>query len=111
MNDYADHAAVAKYVSRFTDVVTAGNDSPQEVYNADETSLNIRELSKPSLQKNQGSTSSFKMSKERGTVLACSNAVETYKLPLIVTSKLAKHGTSKSLCQCRPTTRAKEEHG
>ena len=44
----ANHAAAAKYISEFTDVVAGGNYSPQEVYNSDETSLNFKGLQKKS---------------------------------------------------------------
>ena len=45
----ADHAAAAKYVSEFADMVAGRNYSPQEVYNADVTDLNFKPLPKKSL--------------------------------------------------------------
>ena len=94
----ADHVAAAEYISEFADVVAAGNYSPQELYNANETGLNFKALPKKNLpSKKEKNAPGFKMSKERVTVLVCSNAAGTYILSLMVIGKLAKPRAFKNL--------------
>ena len=81
----ADHAATATHITEFADVVITGDYSPYEVYNTDETGLHFKALPKKSLtSKKEECAPGFKMSKERVTVLARSNAMGTDKLPLMV---------------------------
>ena len=71
----------------FADLISSENYSPQQVYNADETGLNFKALPTKSLaSKEESSAPGFKMNKQRLTVLACSNAVGTNKLPLMAVS-------------------------
>lgn len=68
-----------------------GNYSPQQIYNADETSLNFRALPTKSLASEQETRAlGFKMSKERVTLMACSNAAGNHRLPLMLIGKSAK---------------------
>ncbi|GFT72981.1 jerky protein homolog-like [Trichonephila clavipes] len=55
--------------------VPEGNYSPQQNYDADETGLNFRALPKKSLaSQDEKSAPGYKMSKDRVTLMACSNA-------------------------------------
>ncbi|GFV62728.1 tigger transposable element-derived protein 2 [Trichonephila clavipes] len=68
-----------------------GNYSPQQIYNADETGLTFRALLKKSLaSQDEKSAQGYKMSKDRVTLMACSNAFGNHKLPLMVIGKSAK---------------------
>ncbi|GFX90080.1 jerky protein homolog-like [Trichonephila clavipes] len=71
--------------------VPEGNYSPQQNYDADETGLNFRALPKKSLaSQDEKSAPGYKMSKDRVTLMACSNAFGNHKLPLMVIGKSAK---------------------
>lgn len=94
----SDNAAAAEYLSTFADMIAAGNYSPQQIYNADETGLNFKALPSKSLAaKEEKNAPGFKISKERLTVLACSNAAGNHKLPLMVIGKSAKPRAFKNL--------------
>ena len=94
----ADHYVAKEYVSKFADIIASENYSPQEVYNCDETGLNFKALPKKSLAaKQELSAPGFKMSKERLTVLACSNAAGTNKLSLMVIGKSKKPRAFKNI--------------
>ena len=87
----ANHVAAEEYICEFTGLVASRNYSPEEVYNADETGLNFKALPKKSLaSKDESRAPGFKVSKERATLLACSNAAGTNKFPLKVIGKSAK---------------------
>ncbi|GFS52135.1 jerky protein homolog-like [Trichonephila clavipes] len=75
----------------FANLIAEGNYSPQQIYNADETGLNFRALPKKSLaSQDEKSAPGYKMSKDRVTLMACSNAFGNHKLPLMVIGKSAK---------------------
>lgn len=85
----ADNNAATEYVEEFKEISSLY--SPQQVYNADETGLNFKALPTKSLaSQEEKSAPGFKMDKQRLTVLACSNASGTNKLPLMVIGKSAK---------------------
>ncbi|KAK9755047.1 Tc5 transposase DNA-binding domain [Popillia japonica] len=78
----ADRDAVDVFKTEFQ-AFTEGYIKDQ-VYNADETELNIKMLPQKSLaSKQEKSASGHKMNKERITVLACSNASGEHRLPLL----------------------------
>lgn len=84
----ANHQVAQEYIAEFADIVSSQNYSPQEIYNCDETGLNFKALPNKSLAaKQELNAPGFKMCKERVTVLACSNAAGTNKLPLMVIGK------------------------
>lgn len=84
----ADIDAAQDYLNEFVDMISPGNYSPQQIYNADETGLNFKALPKKSLaSKEESAAPGFKMNKQRLTVLACSNAAGTLKIPLMVIGK------------------------
>ncbi|XP_046684931.1 jerky protein homolog-like, partial [Homalodisca vitripennis] len=91
----ADSNAAAEYLQEFKEITSSY--SPQQVYNADETGLNFKALPTKSLaSREEKSAPGFKMDKQRLTVLACSNASATNKIPLMVIDKLRLH--KKPLC-------------
>lgn len=94
----ADCAAADKFVDEFVDLIASENISPQQVYNADESGLNFKALPTKSLaSKEELSAPGFKINKERLTILACSNATATHKLPLMVIGKSAKPRALKNI--------------
>ena len=65
--------------------------SQDSVYNADESGLNWKALSRKSLASCQEHAArSFKVSKERVTIMTCANAAGTHKLPLLLIGKSKK---------------------
>uniref|UniRef100_A0A1B6FS75 HTH CENPB-type domain-containing protein n=1 Tax=Cuerna arida TaxID=1464854 RepID=A0A1B6FS75_9HEMI len=85
----ADSNAAAEYLQEFKEITSSY--SPQQVYNADETGLNFKALPTKSLaSREEKSAPGFKMDKQRLTVLACSNASATNKIPLMVIGKSKK---------------------
>lgn len=94
----ADNEAAADFLKEFKDLVSSQNYTPQQVYNADETGLNFKALPTRSLaSEEEKSAPGFKMDKQRLTVLACSNASGTNKLPLMVIGKSAKPRAFKNI--------------
>ncbi|GFW67928.1 jerky protein homolog-like [Trichonephila clavipes] len=83
----SDFDAAKEYVTTFANLIAEGNYSPQQIYNADETGLNFRALPK---RQDEKSTPGYKMSKDRVTLMACSNAFGNHNLPLMVIGKSAK---------------------
>ncbi|XP_046684625.1 jerky protein homolog-like [Homalodisca vitripennis] len=85
----ADSNAAAEYLQEFKEITPSY--SPQQVYNADETGLNFKALPTKSLaSREEKSAPGFKMDMQRLTVLACSNASATNKIPLMVIGKSKK---------------------
>ncbi|GFV96259.1 jerky protein homolog-like [Trichonephila clavipes] len=71
----SDFDAAKEYVTTFANLIAEGNYSPQQICNADETVLNFRALLKKSLaSQDEKSAPGYKMSKDRVTLMACSNA-------------------------------------
>ena len=94
----ADVAAAEKYISEFAELILSENYSPQLVYNADESGLNFKALPSKSLaSKEESSAPGFKMNKQCVTVLACSNAAGTNKLPIMVIGKSEKPRALKNM--------------
>lgn len=85
----ADTAAAEDFVKQFVELVA--DYSPQQIYSADESGLNITLLpNKSFVAKDEKCAPGFKMSKERVTILACANAAGTHKLPLMLIGKSKK---------------------
>uniref|UniRef100_A0A8C4TJD3 Jerky protein homolog-like n=1 Tax=Erpetoichthys calabaricus TaxID=27687 RepID=A0A8C4TJD3_ERPCA len=83
-----DSDATALYVTEFKRLVEAHDHSPDQLYNADETGLYWKALpSKTLVSKEEKSAPGHKSSKERITVLACTNASGSHKLKLICIAK------------------------
>lgn len=61
-----------------------------QIFNADETGFNFKMLPKKTLSEQGNRVFGFKQNKERLTVMVCSNADGSCKLPLVVIGKSAK---------------------
>ncbi|XP_044014037.1 tigger transposable element-derived protein 1-like [Aphidius gifuensis] len=87
----ADYDAATEYRDKFHQIIQDQGLTADQVFNADETSVNYRQMPRRSLAaKEEVGTSGFKIQKERITAMACSNASGTIKLPLVVIGKYAK---------------------
>ncbi|XP_015115543.1 tigger transposable element-derived protein 2-like [Diachasma alloeum] len=86
------------YKVEFAKMMEEENLSPDQVFNADETGLNFREMPTKTLSaKSEPEAAGLKCQKERVTVMACSNAPASFKLPLVVIGKSAKPRAIKDL--------------
>lgn len=86
-----DVDAAENFVDTFSDYIKEQGLSPEQVYNADETGLFWRCLPRETLVcAGEKNPSGFKESKERVTVLVCSNAAGTHKSKLLLISKASK---------------------
>lgn len=80
-----------EYVVKFSDLVKQHNLTPEQIYNMDETGLFWRCLPRSTLAcSDEKSVSGGKDSKERLTVMLCSNAAGTHKCKMMVIGKSAK---------------------
>jgi hypothetical protein len=84
----ADYYTGEAYLEEFNQLVTDKHLLAQQVYNADETSLFWRYLPLKTVVTPQVSApSGFKESKEKVTMLACSNEAGTHKARLLAIGK------------------------
>ncbi|KFD62016.1 hypothetical protein M514_11293 [Trichuris suis] len=84
----ADNEAAAAFVDEFTKLVSDEQLSPEQVYNADETALFWKSTPRRTLTTADAeSPAGHKASKERVTVLCCSNAAGTHRCTLLVIGK------------------------
>ncbi|XP_054744414.1 jerky protein homolog-like [Anastrepha obliqua] len=87
----ANTSGATEFKTNFGEMVKTEELSPEQVYNMDETGLNIKMLPETTfLGSHEQSASGFKKNKERITVAVCSNAAGTPKIPLFVIGKSAK---------------------
>lgn len=87
----ADEEAAEQFVEDFNHLISEENLTPDQIYNADETSLFWRYVPRKTLvTADEGTPRGLKDSKERLTVLACANAPGTHKCKLMVIGKSAK---------------------
>lgn len=87
----ADTQAVHPFQQKFLDLVKKEGLTPDQVFNGDETRLFYKLLPKITLcEKQNESPDGLKGCKEAVTVMACSNASGTFKLPLVLIGKSAK---------------------
>ncbi|XP_072254361.1 tigger transposable element-derived protein 2-like [Pyxicephalus adspersus] len=82
----ADIDVASEYVDEFAKLVSDEHLSPEQVYNADETALLWRCTPKKTTEDAE-SPSEFKASKDRVTVMCCSNAAGTHRCKLLVIGK------------------------
>ncbi|XP_063794663.1 jerky protein homolog [Pseudophryne corroboree] len=82
----ANHEAADDYVDEFAKLVADENLTPQQVYNADETALYWRCTPRKTLSmEDEEAPTGVKQSKDRVTVLGCSNAAGTHRCkPLVI---------------------------
>lgn len=84
----ADEDAVNVFKTEFEDLIKNKGYNKDQIFNADETGLNFKMLPRKSLaSKSEASAPGHKLSKERITVLACSNASGSFRLPLLCIGK------------------------
>ncbi|XP_046492917.1 jerky protein homolog-like [Neodiprion pinetum] len=94
----ADTAAADEYKSQFKDFVIEEGLSLDEVFNCDESPLNYKMLPSSTLTAaSEAGAFGIKEKKERVTIMACSNASGTLKLPLVLIGKSAKPRAIKNL--------------
>lgn len=87
----SNHAIVLQFKDEFEALIKDGDFSPQQIFNCDETGLNYRMLPTKTLaSKKEASAPGFKRSKDRVTLMACSNASGDCKLKLLMIGKSAK---------------------
>ncbi|XP_023237614.1 tigger transposable element-derived protein 1-like [Centruroides sculpturatus] len=97
----ADTEAAERFRENFLKIVEDGNYTADQVYNADETSLYWKKMpGRTYISKNEKSASGFKVSKDRITILLCSNASgDNVTKPMLITRSLnprAMKGVDKS---------------
>lgn len=86
-----DMASVRIFKDNFQKLIESEGLTGDQIYNCDETGLNFRLLPDKSLaSKDEKSAPGYKRSKERVTVLACSNATGDDKLKLCLIGKAKK---------------------
>ena len=86
----ADSSVVAPFREELTKVMTDEGYSLDQLFNADETGLWWRMTPMSSLNPSGICSCNFKKAKERVTIMACSNASGSHRLPLVVINKSAK---------------------
>lgn len=94
----AAESEVEPFKERLRKFLKKENLTLDQIYNCDETGLNHRMLPKNTLAAKQDAAApGFKKSKDRVTVLACSNASGNHRLPLLVIGKAQKPRAFKNL--------------
>lgn len=87
----ADTDNVRQFKIKLHELIDREGLSGDQIYNADETGLNFRMLPVKSLAlRNEKTAPGYKRSKERVTILACSNATGEHKLKLAMIGKAKK---------------------
>ncbi|XP_064420150.1 tigger transposable element-derived protein 2-like [Latimeria chalumnae] len=83
-----DKEAAAQYVEDFAKLVADEHLSPEQVYNADETALYWHCMPRKTLAiEDEETPTGLKDSKDRVTILGCSNAAGTHRCKLLVIGK------------------------
>lgn len=94
----ADKDSAEDFVEEFQELIKDNKLSPDQVYNADETSLFWKYVPRKTyVAPEESAPSGIKDSKERLTVLACSNAAGTHKCKLLMIGKSAKPRALKNI--------------
>ncbi|XP_046737740.1 jerky protein homolog-like [Diprion similis] len=87
----ADEGGLTKFKNEFEKLVAEEGYSRDQIYNCDETGLNFRMMpSKTLASREEAVAPGYKKNKERVSILACSNASGTHKLPLMCIGKSVK---------------------
>lgn len=82
------HGGAAEFVDRFPELIAVENPSPEQVNKANETTLYWQCIPSRTLSvEDEELPTGFKQSKERVTVLACSNVAGTHRCKLLVIGK------------------------
>ena len=84
----ADTCSVNKFKVKFHSHIEEEGLTGEQIYNCDETGLNFRMLPSKSLAlSNEKAALGYKRSKERVTILACSNVTSKHKLKITFIGK------------------------
>ncbi|XP_063850315.1 jerky protein homolog [Scylla paramamosain] len=87
----ANLPSAEEFVDRFAKIVEEHNLMSEQIYNADETGLFYRCLPRTTLaSESGGDVKGFKQSKDRLTVLCCTNMAGTHKIKLCMVGKHKK---------------------
>ncbi|XP_043465305.1 jerky protein homolog-like [Leptopilina heterotoma] len=87
----ANEGELKKFKEEFEKIVEKEGYSRDQIYNCDETGLNFRMMpSKTLASREKAAAPGYKKNNKRVTILACSNASGTHKLPLMCIGKSAK---------------------
>lgn len=94
----ANETAAEKYKAIFIDMVTKERLTADQVFNCDETGLYYKMLPQKTLSATtENGVSGMKGNKDHVTIMACSNASGSLKLPLMVIGKFAKPSSLKNI--------------
>ena len=84
----ADKTEIANFIKSLSNKISELVLTPEQVYNADETGLNWRQLpTKTFVTRDEKRVSGRKLLKERITLMVCSNGAGSHKLKLLVVGK------------------------
>lgn len=84
----ADESEIEAFKLQLKNKIETDGLTPDQIYNADETGLNWRQLpTKSYVTREEKSASGRKLKKERLTLMPCTNASGTHKLKLLVVGK------------------------
>ena len=87
----ADECLMDQFKEEFNKFVANEGYTRDQIYNCDETGLNLKMMpSKTLVSREEAAAPGYKKNKERVTILACSNASGTHKLPLMCIGKSSK---------------------
>ncbi|KAK8401007.1 hypothetical protein O3P69_002645 [Scylla paramamosain] len=87
----ANLPSAEEFVDRFAKIVEEHHLMSEQIYNADETGLFYRCLPRTTLaSESEGDVKGFKQSKDRLTVLCCTNMAGTHKVKLFMVGKHKK---------------------
>jgi len=92
-----DSEGAEKYKTIFLDIIKNEDLTPHQVFNCDATGLNYKQIPKKTYDDTNNELAGFKIKKKRVTIMICSNASGTLKLPLVLIGKDAKLCGFKSL--------------
>lgn len=99
----ADREAVPLFKDYLVKIIQEEELSEEQLYNCDETGLNYKMLPTKTLaSKKEAAAPGYKKSKERVTILACSNATGNHKLRLTLIGKSKKPRAFKKLKDQEP---------
>lgn len=94
----ADVSSIEKFKQDFKKLIKHCGYTCDQIYNCDESGLNYKMLpSKTLASRQEKSAPGHKRSKERLTIMACSNASGNHKIPLMVIGKSAHPGALKDI--------------
>ena len=85
----SDTSAVSPFKEKLKKLIESESLTLTQIYNCDETGLFYKILPNKTSSRNEKKAPGYKLQKDRVTLLACSNATGSHKLPLAVIGKYA----------------------